>query len=470
MVNTFSNRIISPLARIGGTYGNMLLFWASPIDYMQSLYDNFGDVVPIGYRPKNVFAFGPARNQEILTNTDVFQNHSFDDISYIAHSKEYARELTMGLGFMNGPEHRQRRRLLRPSFLKESVSQYTGILVALTEKFIEDWDQRETFDIYAEVEDLVMNMGLHTLMGLESSDTADRVKDLFEKVFALMFSVPYALFPFDLPGTAYHRAGIATQNLSRAITELIEQKRATGAKGEDILSQLVRLQDDNPDFTVTDLVGTTAGLFRGMYPNVASALVCSILLLALHPKITEQVLQEIHDQLGGRPPTEDDLDQLPLLEGVVMETLRILPPVYWLIRISRHSFTLGGYDFPAGSNVFLSSTVTQRMPEVYPEPDRFLPQRWIGTRHQPYAFIPFAAGVRRCLGATYAINLCKIVIATIFQRYSISFLSQSKLDIVGLRRPVPRKGTLMRIGPPGVPVVPPGFDGNYGRFVRLDDA
>ena len=130
MVNTFSNRVTPSLARIGGTYGNMLLFWASPTDYMQSLYDNFGDVVPIGYRPKNVFAFGPDRNQEILTNTDVFQNHSFDDISYIAHSKEYARELTMGLGFMNGPEHRQRRRLLRPSFLKESVSQYTGILVS----------------------------------------------------------------------------------------------------------------------------------------------------------------------------------------------------------------------------------------------------------------------------------------------------------------------------------------------------
>ena len=65
----------------------------------------------------------------------------------------------------------------------------------MTEKFIADWDQRETFDIYAEMEDLVMNMGLHTLMGLELSDTADRVKDLFEEVFALMFSVPYAIFP-----------------------------------------------------------------------------------------------------------------------------------------------------------------------------------------------------------------------------------------------------------------------------------
>jgi cytochrome P450 len=109
------------------------------------------------------------------------------------------------------------------------------------------------------------------------------------------------------------------------------------------------------------------------------------------------------------------------------------------------------------------------MPEVYPEPDRFLPQRWIGVRHQPYAFIPFAAGVRRCLGATYAINLCKIVIATIFQRYSISFLPHSKLDILGLRRPVPRAGTLMKIDRPGVPILPADLGGNYRCFVCLDD-
>ena len=65
MDTSFSYRVMPPLSRVGGTYGNILLFSASPTDYMQSLYDNFGDVVPIGYRPKNVFVFGPARNQEV---------------------------------------------------------------------------------------------------------------------------------------------------------------------------------------------------------------------------------------------------------------------------------------------------------------------------------------------------------------------------------------------------------------------
>src|SRR5262249_12497922 len=237
----------------------------------------------------------------------------------------------------------------------------------------------------------------------------------------------------------------------------------------DILSQLVRLQAENPDFTMSNLIGSAAGIFRGMYPNVASALVCAFILLALHPQIMEEVLQEIQDQLQDRNPTAEDLDCLKLLDAVIMETLRILPPAYWIARISRAPFVLGGYEFPVGSTVLLSPFVTQRMPEVYSEPDRFLPRRWIGVRHQPYAFIPFAVGVRQCLGQFYTIYLCKAVMATILQHYSLALLPHTKLDFVGTRRPAPGPGTFMKVGPVGIPRVPKDLRGNYRQFVNLDD-
>ena len=83
-----------------------------------------------------------------------------------------------------------------------------------------------------------------------------------------------------------------------------------------------------------------------MLSNIASALVCITLLPALHPKVTEEVLQELSDRLHGRTITAGDLDHLPLLEGVVMETLRLLPPQYWLIRISRALYVMNGYEYP----------------------------------------------------------------------------------------------------------------------------
>jgi cytochrome P450 len=434
---------------------------------MQSLYDNFGDVVPIGYNPRNVFVFGPARNQEILTNPQVFENHSFEDISYFQHSKEYARELALGLGFLNGPAHRERRRLLRPSFLRESVDEYTPTFVTLTERMIASWKGRETFEIVPEFMNLAVSMGLKTLMGLDPSPAADKVKTLFEEMFSLVFSLPYAFFPMDLPGTTYRKAGIATQKLSAAVTELIEQKRAAGLDGSDILSQLIRRQDEHPEFTMPDLIGTVTGLFRGMYPNVASALTCIILLLALHPKVTVEVLQEIQDQLQGRTITADDLDHLPLLEGVVMEALRLLPPAYWLIRISRAPYVLDGHEFPTGTNVFMSPFVTQRMPEIYPDPDRFIPRRWIGVQHKPFTFIPFAGGVRHCLGSVYNLNLSKTVIATLLQRHSISLLPGTRLDLVGSRRAFPKDGTFLKLDRPGLPVLPGHLTGNYSRFINV---
>lgn len=470
MQKTLAYRMAPSILRSGGLYGSMFMLWAAPTDFMQSIYDHFGEVVPMGGgHPKYVFAFGPVRNQEIFTDTTVFQNYSFDDIPYFAHSKTMARELTLGLGFLNGTEHRERRRLLRPSFSREVVNQFTGVFVSLTEKMLSSWNGRETIEVFPELEDLIVDIGLQTLMGLEPSPTADTVKKLFDEVFSLVFSISYGFFPFDLPGTAYHRAGVATQKLTVAITELIEQKRQTGAHGDDILSQLVRLQADNPAFTMSNLIGSAAGIFRGMYPNVASALVCAFLLLALHPQIMEEVLQEIQDQLHGRNLTAEDLDCLKLLDAVIMETLRILPPAYWIARISRTSFVLGGHEFPLGSTVLLSPFVTQRMPDVYPEPDRFLPHRWIGVRHQPYAFIPFAVGVRQCLGQFYTVHLCKAVMATILQRYSLSLIPHTKLDFVGTRRPAPDSGTFMKIGPVGLPMVPKDLRGNYRQFVNLND-
>jgi cytochrome P450 len=464
---TISYHATPSLSRVGGVSGNILLFWASPTEYMQSLYDHFGDVVPLGYKPNNVFVFGPARNREILTNPDVFENHSFEDISYFQHSKEYARELALGLGFLNGPVHRERRRLLRPSFLKESVSQYTPTFVSLTERMLTSWEGRETFEIVPEFMNLAVSMGLKTLMGLDPSPTADKVKALFEGMFGLVFSLSYALFPVNLPGTTYRKSIGATQNLSAAITELIEHKRQAGLREDDILSQLIRLQAENPEFTGPDLIGTVTGLFRGMYPNIASALVCITLLLALHPKVTEEVLQEINDRLQGRTITAEDLDHLPLLEGVVMEALRLLPPQYWLVRISRTPYVMNGYEYPAGTNVLLSPYVTQRMPELYPDPDRFIPRRWIGVQHQPFAFIPFAGGVRHCLGSVYSMHLCMTVMASILQRYSISLLPHTQLDLVGLRRAFPRDGTHVKIDRPGVPVLPTDLSGNYTRFIKV---
>jgi cytochrome P450 len=467
MTPTFSHGLSKPLID-SGLYGNLLLFSLNATAYMQTLYETGGDVVPVSRDRNYVFAFGAEHNQTVLSNTDVFHNHTYEDISYLSRSASYARELTTGLAFLNAGAHRHRRRQMMPYFHKEWTARYVDDMVTLTKQFISGWDRRESFEIYPEIEDLVIRIGLKTLLGLESSAAATRLQHLLEELFDVMYSIKYVLSPYNLPGGPYQRSIVLSKQLSQAMRDLVAEKHATGLQGNDVLTQLIHLMDTSSDFTMDDLLGTTMGIFRGMYPNAATALVCSFLLLAIFPDIAGEVLHELQSQLHGRPPVDDDLDHLPLLEGVILESMRLLPPVYWIPRIARVPFTLGDQEFAAGTNIFLSPYVTHRIPQTYPDPDSFSPRRWIGARQITYAYIPFSAGPRRCIGATFAMNMMKIVMAIILQRYSLSLPDHTRLDFLGARRPVPRAGTTVQIQRAGCPTRPVGLRGNFRSFVNYD--
>lgn len=468
MTPTFSHGLSRPLIR-SGLYGNLLMFSLNATNYMQTLYETMGEVVPVSGDRKYIFAFGPEHNQTVLSNTDVFHNHTYEDISYLSRSRSYARELTTGLAFLNGPAHLHRRRQMMPCFRKDWTARYADVMVNLTGQFISGWDRRQSLEIYPEIEDLVIRIGLQTLLGLETSAAALRLKDLLEELFDVMYSIKYVLSPYNLPGGPYQRSIIVSRQLSQAMRDLVAEKQAAGLQGEDVLSQLIRLMDTSTDFSLEDLLGTTMGIFRGMYPNAATALVCSFLLLALFPDNAAEILQELQEQLHGRPPADGDIDHLPLLEGVILESMRLLPPVYWIPRIARAPFTLGDQEFGAGTNIFLSPYVTHRIPQLYPDPDSFIPSRWIGARQNTYAYIPFSAGPRRCIGATFAMKMMKIVMATILQRYSFSLPDRTQLDFLGIRRPVPRAGTTVRIGHAGLlPASPTGLRGNFRNFVNYE--
>jgi cytochrome P450 len=467
MTPTFPHALSRPLIR-SGLYGNLLLFSLNATHYMQTLYETGGEIVPVSRDRKYVFAFGSEHNQAVLSNTDLFHNHTYEDISYLSRSNSYARELTTGLAFLNGPAHRHRRRQMMPYFHREWSARYVEIMVALTERFIDKWDVGTSLEIYPAIEDLVIQIGLQTLLGLESSTAATRLQDLLEELFEVMYSIKYVLSPYNLPGGPYQRSIEVSKQLSQAMRDLVAEKRAAGLYGDDVLTQLIHLMDSSPDFDMDDLLGTTMGIFRGMYPNAATALVCSLLLLALFPDTAREVLCELQDQLHGNPPANEDLDRLPLLEGVILESMRLLPPVYWIPRIARTPFALGNQEFTAGTNIFLSPYVTHRIPQAYPDPDAFCPRRWIGARQNTYTYIPFSAGPRRCIGATFAMNMMKIVLATILQRYSLSLPDHTRLDFTGIRRPVPRAGTRVRIGRAGGTTQPRGLRGNFGDFVNYN--
>jgi cytochrome P450 len=173
--------------------------------------------------------------------------------------------------------------------------------------------------------------------------------------------------------------------------------------------------------------------------------------------------------LKGEPPRIEDLAQLPLLERVVKESLRILPPVPFNHRISAEDTELGGYAVPRGTELIASIYRTQRMPELFPEGDRFRPERWENLDPGPYAYSPFGAGPRMCIGATFALMEVRIVLAMLLQTLRVELAPNARIDRFISITMAPKHGLPMHLHPPDrhFPRTPTPVRGNIHQMVAL---
>jgi cytochrome P450 len=166
-------------------------------------------------------------------------------------------------------------------------------------------------------------------------------------------------------------------------------------------------------------------------------------------------------------PRPDQFSRLPLLDRVVKESLRILPPVVYTSRNSTRDFVLGGYRLPAGAKVGIGIYGAHHLPEVFERPERFHPGRWETISPGPFAYLPFGAGARLCMGMTQAVQTMKITLAATVQRFSLHLVDGSRIDRSVRITMSPRKGISLRLEEPGRAVRPGVVRGNIREMVEL---
>lgn len=257
-------------------------------------------------------------------------------------------------------------------------------------------------------------------------------------------------------------------DLAREVRRLIDERSRAPLHGEDVLSVLIRAQQAGW-LSEEELVGEVSVLFLAAHETNSVALAWTLFLLSQHPRILCDLGDELHGELGGDAPRIDQFGRLPLLEGVIKESLRILPPVAWGTRAVDRPTQLGPFALPKGSRVLYSPYVTHILPEIYPYPRRFQPGRWTSFAPPPYAYIPFGGGPRLCIGYTMAMTFLRIALSVIVQRCALSLAPGARIDRsyqvtiapkYGMPMVVQAKGTLSR------PIRPRG---TIHDMVALDD-
>lgn len=455
-----------PLDPVYGSLGNHARFLRDPVGYLARCYDNYGLIAAIARgAPSMLFAFGLDHNRFLLTQTDVFHTTGLTVPGPFSTAQ---RRVGYGLFSMNTTRNRQRRRMVMPPLHKKVVESYGDRMVRIVNRFLDHWQGRHQLDMLEQMRHLSLTLSSAILFGLDIGANKPSIGDTIERWLKMNSSVAVRLSPKGRPSAAYGRMMRFAQEVEQQILHLIQQKRAAGQMGDDMLSILVRASDERRDgMSYSELLGQVSLLLAASYETTADSLNWVLFLLAQHPRVANELLDELHGVLHGDMPTVAGLGRLPLLDRVIKESMRLLPTVVYNSRTNITPIQLGPYTLPKGTIVIFSHYITHRMPDLYPQPDRFLPHRWGGIRPSPYAYLPFGAGPRMCIGASFAMQTIKIVLAMILQRYRFTVVPHSRIDRRVRITLTCRYGMPMQIAPQDRCFKRSPFRGNLHQMIDL---
>jgi cytochrome P450 len=397
--------------------GNLPQFQRDPLAFVRGVQRSYGNLATVRlgrdvsiimcFRPEHARLFLVDRARDFITGSGrIIMRHFLGD----------------GLLTTDGDFHRQQRRLVQPAFHKKRVESYAGIMVDQTTEQLDRWRAGQELDVARELQELTLRIVVKALFDVDLATEGHALSQAFNDLIEGQNPFVTQLFPFDLPFTPYHRALVAADRLDDFVYRLIAQRRAEGRDTGDVLSMLLQTQDEEDGTGLTDkqVRDQTMTLIAAGHETTSNALAWTFHLLSQHPDKRDKLLGELRTVLAGRPIMVDDLSNLPYLDWVVTESMRIYPPAWTLGRTSTAPFELEGYRFPAGTRVMFPQWVIHYLPDVWGDPEEFRPERWDpegGFKPPQGAYFPFGAGPRICIGMPFAQMEARLLLATILQRY-----------------------------------------------------
>jgi cytochrome P450 len=435
---------------------------------MRRLHEAHGPIAALEDQGQRlVFAFGPEFCQRVLSDARTFHSQFFA----IRGPKNSAqRRLTCGLLSMNGEEHKRHRRLVMGPFQKKYLDLYHAPLVEQATQLAEEWQAGQSRNIFRDMTRYMLRVTSSLLFGFDCPDLAYEIGQLTERWVAMNHEVGMGAFVPDGAVTASYGTLLAhAEALEAKILAMIAYRR-TAAPGSDVLSGLLQAHDDTGvALTDAELVGQTALLFGAAHLTTANTLTWTLFLLAQYPQVATELADELARVLRGRAPSMEHLEDLPVLDRVIKESMRVLPASAYSHRVSAEPVDLGPIRLAKGTPVIFSQVITHHMPELFPRPKHFLPDRWRGSPPSPYAYFPFAAGPRMCVGVGLALMTLKITLSVLLQRHHLRLVSGAAINAkVAWTMLNPTSGMPMLVLPPTAPFRSVPVAGNIHELVALD--
>jgi len=437
--------------------GHLGAFKKQPLEMLSAWWRRHGDAIRFRLGPKTLHLFShPDLAEEIL----VQQADRFVKVYDPQRPTGLALVLGNGLVTSSGEIWKRHRRIIQPIFHRSRMAAMADRMAQVGEQRVATWENHagRMIDIAAEMMQLALEVISQTMF------TTSMAQHIGPISHALRVSIKYAFDSFSNPlslplwvPTARNREFHSVmQFMDGLMYGLLAERRQSGAHHDDLLDLLLQARDEETGAGLTDqeLRDEALTIFAAGHETTANALAWTWYLLATHPEAKARFHEEVDRVLQGRTPNAEDLEQLPYTRALFEESLRLYPPAPAVHRKAATNTTVGGMSLPEGAFVLVGTYNLQRHPAFWSSPEQFQPERWLdgGRPSSRYAYMPFGAGPRTCVGIHFASVEGPLLLALIGRRYDLQ-LAQERVEpylMVTLR---PKGGIKMMLQPRQVPVV-----------------
>ncbi len=427
--------------------GRTLRMARDPLPILLSLYERYGPIfsVRILHHPV-VFMLGPEANHFItVAHPENFhwRESSFGDLVPL---------LGDGLLTIDDAYHDRAREIMMPAFHRRQIAAAVEVMRAEADGAIATLRVGEIVNVYGWMRRLAMRIAMRALLGLDPDEAGKgaTAAEHFERALSF-YGIDFHLRLLRGPGSPWSKMVASRAVLDEIVFGEITHRRANPDSGKtDILSLLLGVRDDAgegfSDREVRDQVMTL--MFAG-HDTSTSTLTFMMHELARHPDVVARLQQEQEQVLGGNAPTIDQLErEMPYLNMVLDEVLRLYPPAWIGPRRAVRDFEFGGCSVAEGAYVNYCSWASHRIPEVFPEPEAFVPERFAPERKAALprgAYVPFGGGQRICIGKRFGQTEVKLVATMLLQRLRLDALPGRTMTVRQMPTLSPKGGLEMRV-------------------------
>jgi len=408
-------------------------FLRDPLGTVTHAARTYGNIIPLPTIPgARVFMLN---HPDVVREVLVERASSFQKLEQF--KKVFRVVFGNGLFFSEGNFWRRQRRLMQPAFHHKQIQNYAEIMVRHTTEMLADWQSGQTRQIDADMHALTLRIVLRAIFDAEAGERADRFRQKLTEIGHLLteqtFSITNVL-PEWLPLPILIRKRRLAREIDEIVYDFIREKRAGGDGGADLLSTLMRAVDEETGERMDDrqLHDEVLTLFIAGHETTAHLMTWVWGLLAQHPDVEAALHAEVDQALAGRAATAADLPRLPLTEQIVRETLRLYPIAWINFREAREAVDIGGTRIPKGGQVWFIPYTLHHDPRYFDDPERFMPARFADgweDRVTKYAYFPFGAGPRVCIGNGFALLEARLILATMAARFRLRLPDGDRVEV-----------------------------------------